>query len=347
MSRSDSQSSFLLACAGQKTAVTPVWLMRQAGRILKPYRDLREKYESITTLFKTPELATQITLMPVEILEVDAAILFTDLVTPLEALGCPYEYDPGPVFTRPLRTADDVEALRPLDTRADLPFVLETIRLTRRELSPAVPLIGYGGAPFTLAAWLVEGKSSKDFSFLRRLLYSAPETAHLLLDKLTDAVVDFLTAQVEAGAQAIQLFDTSIGLLSADAFQRFALPYLQRIFAALADLHVPRIYFPLDASHLLPLLNQTGADVLSIDWRTDLDQAFELFSPELVLQGNLDPCALYAPTDILVAEVHRILKSADGRPHIFNLGHGLLPDIPCDNVRVLVDAVHEYSTRGI
>ena len=347
MTRPNSQSPFLLACAGQATAVTPVWLMRQAGRILKPYRDLREKYKSILTLFKTPELAAQITLMPVEILGVDAAILFTDLVTPLEPLGCPYEYSPGPVFAHPVRTREDVEALRPLDTRTDLSFVLETIRLTRRELPPAVPLIGYGGAPFTLAAWMVEGKSSKDFSIFRRLLYDAPETAHLLLDKLTDAMIDFLTAQVEAGAQAIQLFDTSIGLLSADAFQRFALPYLQRIFTALDALDVPRIYFPLDASHLIPLLKRTGADVLSIDWRTDLDQAFELFSPELVLQGNLDPCALYAPAETLVTEVHRILKSADGRPHIFNLGHGLLPDIPCDNVRVLVDAVHEYSTRGI
>lgn len=343
MSAPESASHFLTACSGQIPDVTPVWLMRQAGRILPPYRALREKHSSIQTLFTTPELATEITLMPVSMLGVDAAILFTDLVTPLEAMGCPFSYSPGPVFEHPVRTREDVERLRPINVADDLPFVPEIIRLVRGELPPTVPLIGYGGSPFTLATWLVEGKGSKDFSMFRRLLYADPELAHLLLGKLTEGIISFLRSQVEAGAQALQIFDTSVGLLSPDAFQQFVRPYLQRVFAALGELGVPRIYFPLAAPHLMPFVGDLGADVLSIDWRIDLENAFQRFSPGLALQGNLDPCTLYASPDRLAEQVRAILRCARGRPHIFNLGHGVLPDMPYDNVRRLVETVHQFA----
>lgn len=337
-----SRSPFLQACRGQVPEVTPIWLMRQAGRILKPYRELREKYRSLEPLFTTPELAAEITLMPIRLLEVDAAILFTDLVTPLVPMGCSCHYRPGPVLARPVRTRKEVEKLRPVCVETDLAFVLESIRLVRRELPPDIPLIGYAGAPFTLASWAVEGKSSRDFSTFRRLLYADPETAHLLLDKVTQVIADFLVAQIRSGAQAIQLFDTSVGILSPTDFQRFALPYLQRLFAALASEQVPRLYFPLASDHLLLWLGQIGADVLSLDWRTDLAQAFASF-PELALQGNLDPCALFAPAEELVAQAQAILRVARGHPHIFNLGHGVLPETPFDQVRRLVDAVHNFS----
>jgi uroporphyrinogen decarboxylase len=320
--------------------------MRQAGRILPPYRQLRAKHDSILTLFQTPELAAQITLMPVELLEVDAAILFTDLVTPLGPMGCPYEYDPGPIFARPVRTRQDVERLRPLDPESDLPFVLEAVRLVRRGLPAQVPLIGYGGAPFTLAAWLVEGGTSKDFSRCRALLYSDPQTAHLLLDKLTEALIAFLQAQIRAGAQAVQLFDTSAGVLSREAFAQFALPYVQRVCAALAPLGVPRLYFALGVPHCLALLAQTGAEVLSLDWRTDLAEAHRCLGQGLVLQGNLDPCLLYSPPDAIVRQLRRLLETVRGRPHIFNLGHGLLPDVPFANVRLFIDTVHRFSQES-
>lgn len=333
---------FLRACRGEPAAATPIWLMRQAGRILPPYRELREKVGSIEPLFTTPELAAQVTLMPVELLGVDAAILFTDLVTPLAPMGCPFEYRPGPVFARPVRTRRDVLDLRPIDTEADLPFVVETVQLVRRALPAGIPLIGYAGAPFTLATWAVEGKGAKDFAAFRAMLYQDPETAHLLLDKLTEVAIEFLRAQIRAGAEAIQVFDTSVGVLSAAGFARFGLPYLQRVFAALADTGIPRIYFPLAGSHLLALAGQTGADLLSLDWRVDLAEAFRTF-PGRPLQGNLDPCALLAPVDELVVQARAVLEAAGGRAHVFNLGHGVLPETPLDHVRRLVDTVHEYE----
>jgi uroporphyrinogen decarboxylase len=316
--------------------------MRQAGRILPPYRELRERMGSIAPLFTTPELASQVTVMPVELLGVDAAILFTDLVTPLAAIGCPFEYRPGPVFARPVSTRQDVLALRPLEVEADLPFVLETVRLTRQALPPGIPLIGYAGAPFTLATWMAEGKGAKDFTAFRAMIYQDPETAHLLLERLTAAALAFLRAQIRAGAQAVQVFDTSVGVLSAAGFARFGLPYLQRLFAGLADTGVPRIYFPLAGSHLLSLAGQVGADVLSLDWRVDLAEAFQAF-PGTPLQGNLDPCALLAPAVELEAQARAVLEAARGRAHVFNLGHGVLPETPLDSVRRLVDAVHAFG----
>ncbi len=333
------------ACRGQAVSQTPIWIMRQAGRVLKPYRDLREQHSSIQTLFTTPDLAAQITLMPIDLLGVDAAILFTDLVTPLEPLGCPFTYAPGPVFASPVRSQSDIDSLRPVDPETDLSYVLETIDLVCSSLPKHIPLIGYAGSPFTLATWLVEGRSSKDFSAFRAMMHSAPEAAHQLMQHLTDLVISFLSAQVAHGAQAVQIFDTSVGVLSANSFSQFVLPYIKRINEALAPLNVPRIYFPLAATHCLPLFSQTGADVLSIDWRVDIDAAYGALGTNAVLQGNLDPSVLYADQKTIANEVGKTLQKVAHRPHIFNLGHGLQPDMPYENVAFLVSEVHRQSSN--
>ena len=334
---------FLRACRGQSTSSTPIWIMRQAGRVLKPYRDLRSQHESIQTLFTTPDLAAEITLMPIDLLGVDAAILFTDLVTPLGPLGNPFTYAPGPVFSAPIRSRQDLDRLRIVDPETDLAYVMKTIDLVCEQLPPHIPLIGYAGSPFTLATWLVEGRSAKDWPTFRAMMLSNPALAHDLLEKLADLVISFLKAQIQHGAQAIQIFDTSVGVLSAKAFSDFVLPNLQRIHSAIEDLGVPRIYFPLGAAHSQPHFTQVGADVLSIDWRMDIDQAYQLMGEKAVIQGNLDPCLLYAQQETIESEVQKTLADVAGRPHIFNLGHGLQPDMPYENVRFLVDAVHRLS----
>ena len=317
--------------------------MRQAGRILKPYRALRQRHGSLLTLFKTPELAAEITLMPVELLGVDAAILFTDLVTPLEALGCELTYAPGPVFARPVRSDADIDGLRNPVPADDLAYVLEAARLARNALPPAVPLIGYAGGPFTLATWLVEGSHAKDFPAFRRMIHHNPALAHRLLDLLSRLVGRFLRAQLEAGAQVVQLFDTSIGLLSPAKFNEFALPYVLRVCRGLAPLNAPIIYFPLAGAQNLASFGQVGAHVLSLDWRVDLATAYGLFGDTMPLQGNLDPCALYGSDASIATAAQRILAQARGRPHIFNLGHGVYPDTPCEKVKLLVDVVHQLG----
>ena len=339
------QIPFLQACNGRVPATTPIWIMRQAGRILKPYRELRHRHGSISTLFNTPELATQITLMPIDMLGVDAAILFTDLVTPLAALGCEYTYAPGPVFSRPIRTAAEIAALRPVDPEENLGFVLETVRMVRKALPTGVPLIGYAGAPFTLATWMVQGGTSKDFPAFRGMLHNDPLLAHDLLDKLGRLVADFLQAQIEAGAQVVQIFDTSAGLLSPRQFEEFALPNLQRICQHLAPMNTPIIYFPLAAAHNISYFSKVGANVIGLDWRLDFNQAQTHLGSSIPLQGNLDPCVLYGTEATIVAETHRILQSAKGHPHIFNLGHGVFPDTPYENVKLLVDTVHQFTNE--
>ena len=317
--------------------------MRQAGRILKPYRDIRANTESLEVMFKSPDLATEITLMPVEQLKVDAAILFADLVTPLEPLGFDFRYDPGPVFSNPVRSAKDVARLQPIDVESEIPFVPQTVRQVCDALPPEVPLIGYGGGPFTLASWAVEGTGSKDFPTFRSFLHAEPVAAEDLMGKLTAALIVYLRSQAEAGARALQIFDTSIGILSTLDFERLALPHLRQVFHELQTCRVPCIYFGLGASHLLPLIKQVGADVVSIDWRISPEQAYEILGDATPLQGNLDPCVLLGREENLVREVQRIVDDVGDRPHIFNLGHGLLPDTPVEMVRRLVEVVHEYS----
>jgi len=314
--------------------------MRQAGRVLPDYRRLRAASPTLAALFDTPELAARVTMMPVAQLGVDAAILFTDLVTPLKALGVEYAYAPGPVLAHPPQAERDLERLRRLPVEEALGHVLETVRLVRAQLDPSVALIGYVGAPFTLAAWLTEGQAPRECARLRCLLHASPARAAALLERLAQLAGDFACAQVEAGAQAIQLFDTSVGVLSAEQYERFALPAVQQVFARLAPLAVPRIYFALDAAHLLPWLPATGASVLGLDWRTPLATAYRSFGARFPLQGNLDPAVLFAPPAALEAAVADILRVAHGRPHVFNLGHGLLPETPLAAVHRLIERVH-------
>ena len=336
-------SPFLEACRGRVPGRRPIWLMRQAGRILQPYRELKNRVGSIESLFKTPELAAEVTVMPVRMLGVDAAILFADIFTPVEPMGVEVRFSPGPVLSGPFRDRQRVEALRVFDGASELGYVMETIGLIRRELPASVPLIGFAGAPFTLATYLAEGGGAREFTHLRRLLRTDPETAHLLLDRLTEVAVSYLKAQIAAGVQAVQLFDTWIGGLGPRDFAEIAVPYLRRIFDALAETGVPRIYYANGGSHLVPHLPSVGADVLSLDWRVDLGEVNALYGGAFPLQGNLDPSALFAPPDQVEAEARRILDATAGTPHIFNLGHGVHPETPYDHVQRLVDTVHAYA----
>ncbi|MFH1570584.1 MAG: uroporphyrinogen decarboxylase [Gemmatimonadota bacterium] len=336
------EAPFLTACLGRVPERRPIWLMRQAGRILQPYRQLKDKVGSIEALFRTPDLAAEVTLMPVQLLGVDAAILFADIFTPVEPMGVEVKFAPGPVLPGPFRERRQVESLHAFDAADELAYVMETIRLIRRELPTSVPLIGFAGSPFTLATYLAEGGSAKEFTHLRRLLRTDPATAHLLLERLTEVAIAYLKAQIAAGAQAVQIFDTWIGGLSLPDFRDVALPYLRRIFGALEECGVPRIYYANGGSHLLPQLLDIGADVLSLDWRLDLGEVAAQCAPRLALQGNLDPCVLFGPPEHIEVEARRILDATAAHPHIFNLGHGVHPETPCDHVQHLVDVVHEY-----
>lgn len=332
---------FLRACRRQEVDVTPTWLMRQAGRYQPEYRKLREKYP-ILELCTTPELAAEVTLLPLRRFELDAAILFSDLTIPLLAMGVPFtlKENVGPVIAHPLRTEDDIRTLRVMNPNDDLPFVAESIRILRRELT--VPLIGFTGAPFTLAAYLVEGGPSRDYSRVRALMYSRPDLWENLLQTLTENVTRFLRAQIEAGAHAIQLFDSWVGVLSPVTFQRYILPVMQKIVRELKPLGAPIIYFGTGTASLLELMRETGADVIGVDWRIPIDTAWQRLDFACAIQGNLDPAALLAGADTVRTEAKEVLRRADGRlGHIFNLGHGVLPETPVENVQVLIDTVHQ------
>jgi uroporphyrinogen decarboxylase len=314
--------------------------MRQAGRYMAEYRALREKH-SLLDLCRTPELAVEVTLQPVRALGVDAAILFSDLLLPLAPLGIPFDFQEGegPVIRAPVRSAGDAAALRRFEPREELGMVLEAVRLLRREL--AVPLIGFAGAPFTLASYAIEGGRSRDFARTKALMYGDPRTWHDLTALLAEVVADYLRAQVEAGAQALQLFDSWIGALDEADYREFALPHVRRIFDGLADLDVPTIHFGTGTGHLLAAQREAGGTVIGLDWRTPLDEGWRRAGGRVAVQGNLDPTLLFAPRDRLLARVDDVLRRAGGRPgHVFNLGHGILPGTPVEAVRAVVDHVH-------
>lgn len=337
---------FLKACRREKTDCTPVWFMRQAGRYQPEYRRLREKY-SLMELATDPELCAEVTLLPVEQLGVDAAILFSDIMLPLGPMGVRFQIkeNVGPVIERPVRDAKDVERLRPLEPESDLPFVLEAIRLLRKELN--VPLIGFAGAPFTLASYLIEGGPSRTFSRTKALMFSRPDVWRALMDRLTDAVVAYLKAQVRAGAQALQIFDSWVGCLSAQDYEQFVLPFMQRLFARLEGLGVPLIHFGVGTGHLLKLMKRAGGDVIGLDWRVPLGEAWRELNHEVAVQGNLDPAALLGPWDLIEQRMLEILRQAGGRPgHIFNLGHGVLPETDPATLKRLVELVHERSVSS-
>ena len=335
---------FLRACRRETTDRTPVWFMRQAGRYMPEYRALREKH-SLLTLCRTPELALEVTLQPIHALGVDAAILFSDLLLPLEPMGIPFDFlaGEGPRIERPLRNARDVEALRRFEPREDLGMVLTAIRLIRRELAGRVPLIGFAGAPFTLASYAIEGGHSSNFALTKQVLYGEPQTWHRLAALLADIVRDYLRAQVEAGAQALQLFDSWVGALDETDYREFVLPHVRHILDGVKDLGVPVIHFGTTTGHLLAIQREAGGDVIGIDWRTPLDEAWRMLGSEAAVQGNLDPTLLLGPRERLLARVDDVLERAAGRRgHVFNLGHGILPETPVENVKAVVEHVHAH-----
>jgi len=334
----------LRACRRQPVDRTPIWLMRQAGRFLPEYRALREKY-SMMEMLHSPELAVEATLQPVRRFAIDAAIIFADILPILIGMGLKLRFvkGEGPVLTNPIRRTADVAALRIVPPEESLPFVLEAIRLARRELDDKVPLIGFSGAPFTLASYAIEGGGSKNYTRVKALMYNDPDAWQMLMEKLTVAVSDYLVAQVKAGAQALQLFDSWAGALSPSDYARFVLPYNRRVAERVRSTGVPFIYFSTGTSAMLRLTAEVGSDVVGVDWRIPLDEAWNAIGTDRGIQGNLDPALLAtAPPSVVVAEARRILREAGGRPgHIFNLGHGVLPQTPIENVDVLVETVHD------
>jgi len=337
--------TFLRACRGEGVDYTPVWIMRQAGRYLPQYQKVRARVDFLT-LCKTPELAAEVTLQPVEILGVDAAILFSDILIPLEAMGMKLRFyeKKGPVLANPVRRARDVGRLRVPEPPESVPFVLETIRILRRALSRKVPLIGFAGAPFTLATYMIEGGGSKNFVNTKTLMYREPEVFHALMRKITDTTTAYLLSQVEAGAHAVQLFDSWAGALAPDDYRLFSLPYVKETIRALRPLGVPVIYFVNNCGGLLELARTSGADVIGIDWRVDIGKAVRRLGTKVSVQGNLDPCTLFSTEDVLRSKAEDILKKGrTARGHVFNLGHGILPQTPPDMAKALVEIVHELS----
>jgi uroporphyrinogen decarboxylase len=337
----------LAACRHGRADATPVWFMRQAGRSLAAYRELRERY-AILTLAKTPELCAQITLMPVDELGVDGAVLFADIMLPLEGMGVSLEIQPdiGPLIHRPVRSPTDVESVRRLEPERDVPFVLDAIRLVRQELADGrAAVIGFGGAPFTLACYLVEGRPARDYAQAKSLMFGRPAVWAALMDRLTDSTIRYLQAQVAAGAQVIQLFDSWVGSLNPSDYERSVLPWTRRIFDALRG-SVPTIYFGTGNAALLELMAEAGSDVLSVDWRVHLDDAWARIGLDRGVQGNLDPVRPLAGWEATAEGARDILSRAGGRPgHIFNLGHGVLAETDPHVLRRLVDLVHDESAR--
>ncbi len=336
---------FVDACLGQPVDTTPIWVMRQAGRYLPEYRKLRSETDFLG-LCRTPELAAEATLQPMRRFALDASIIFSDILIPIEAMGVPVEFRPEPHLPQPVRRREDVARLKTPDPWADLGFVMDAIKRVRAALEPDRALIGFAGAPFTLAAYLIEGGGSKDFMRLKGFMHRDPEGFDDLLTRIGDAIAPFLAAQIDAGACAVQLFDTWAGQLPPDDFRRFALPAARSIMDRVRRPGVPVIYFVNGAAPYLDDLQNCGADVLGIDFRVDLGQAIERLGPDAVVQGNLDPSVLLGPTEAIEARAAAIVqKGRAARGHVFNLGHGIHKETPPEAMAVLVDAVHRAGAR--
>jgi uroporphyrinogen decarboxylase len=338
-------SAFLDACRCQPTDYTPIWIMRQAGRYLPEYRKLRSQIDFVK-LTRTPDLAAEVTLQPLRRYELDAGILFSDIMTPLQGMGVALEFEPGPIVRDPIRTDAQIDALPALMPERDVPFVLEAVRLVRANVPRGVPVIGFAGAPFTLFCYLVCGRPSKEFAAARAFLYAHPESAERLLMHLADAMAAYLRAQAEAGAQALMLFESWAGLLALKEYRRFALPAVQRTVKALRNLGVPIIYYANQGSALMQAVAELDVDVVGIDWRSSIGVNREILGAAKAVQGNLDPAALFSSPSDLRLQVEAVLADAGGRPgHIFNLGHGIWQNTEPDAVARLIDQVHERRVR--
>jgi uroporphyrinogen decarboxylase len=336
---------FLRACRKQKTERIPVWYMRQAGRYDPDYRKIKEKY-SLLEICEQPELAAEVTLMPVRKLDVDAAILYSDIMNPVASMGISFDIvkNIGPVIHNPIRTRADLDALKPIDVDKDLSHIMQTIRILDRELQ--VPLITFAGSPFTLASYLIEGRPSKNHLLTKTMMYSEPELWHVLMNKLGDMVITYLRAHIAHGAKAVQLFDSWAGALSPADFASYVLPVVERIFAELSDLPQPKIYFPGVASgELLPLLRTIQADVIGLDWRVSIREGRRRLGDRYAIQGNLDPYVLTAPLEVIQQRTASILDEGLEQPgYIFNLGHGLFPEASLEKLQQLTSFVHNYSS---
>jgi len=346
MSEIEKQYPFIRACRRQPTEYTPIWLMRQAGRYMKEYRALRKKH-SFLEMCKNPELAAEVTLQPIHKFKLDAAIIFSDILIPLEPMGVEFEFakGEGPVFHHPVREMKDVERLKVIEPEEEIPFLMESIRIVRKELEGKVPLIGFSGAPFTLASYIIEGGYSRNYVLTKGMMYQAPQTWNLLMKKISEVLIRYLKAQVRAGVQALQMFDSWVGCLSPDDYEEFVLPYSKKVLNSV-NKSVPVIHFGTSTSALLPLMKKAGGNVIGVDWRVDLGEAWARIGYDVGIQGNLDPVVLFGPVNLIKKEVKRILKQANGRPgHIFNLGHGILPNTPVEHVSALVEMVHEFSSK--
>jgi len=341
---------FLRACLREKVERTPVWMMRQAGRYLPEYRETRERAGGFLNLCKTPELACEVSIQPVDLVNVDAAIMFSDILVVPEAMGMDLTFGAGegPKFPQPVRTRADIDKLSVPDPEDELGYVLSAIRLIRRELSGRVPLIGFAGSPWTLATYMVEGGGSKNYSVIKAMAFNEPGTLHLLLDKLADAVAAYLNAQIANGAQAVQIFDTWGGILTTRDYKEFSLRYMQRIIGQLTrndgGRRVPIILYTKGGMGWLEDIADTGCDVVGLDWTIDIDKAKARIGDRVALQGNMDPAVLYANPERIAAEVKNILaRFGYGNGHVFNLGHGITPDVPVEHARALIQAVKEAS----
>lgn len=342
--------SFLKACRKEPVDFTPIWIMRQAGRYMKEYRAIRKKVDFLT-MCKTPDLVAEVTLQPVDLLGVDAAIMFSDILIPVEAMGMNVTFTEkkGPVFSNPIRSESEAERLTVLDDSASeekMPFIRDSIRLILQSLDNRVPLIGFSGAPFTLATYMIEGETSRNFSWIKRTMYAQPAFLHTLLSKIATVVANYLQMQIDAGVNAVQLFDTWAGYLSPDDYREFALPYVQRVINSLDRKGCPVILFANGVSSILEYMSSSSPDVIGLDWRVDLGDARKRVGDKVALQGNLDPCVLYSEPPVIKRYVKDILsKYGEGPGHIFNLGHGILPDTPFEHAKALVEIVHEESSK--
>jgi uroporphyrinogen decarboxylase len=340
---------FLGACRGEPVARTPVWFMRQAGRSLPEYRALRGE-GSILEAIKRPDLAAELTLQPVRRHGVDAAVLYSDIVVPIHAIGFGVDVAPGtgPVVAEPFRGSRDLDRLRPLEPDVDTPYVVETVRILAKELT--VPLLAFAGAPFTVASYLVEGRPSRTYAATKALMYGDEPLWHRLLERLTDLAVASLRSQISNGAQAFQVFDSWVGTLSPDDYSRYVLPHSRRLFAELADLGAPGIHFGITTGELLDAMASAGPAVVGVDWRTPIDRARERIDaarPGVGVQGNLDPCVCLCPWEVVEAKVREVLTANDTRPgHIFNLGHGVLPETDPGVLGRIVALVHEVTSMA-
>ena len=339
-------SRFVRACRCELVDVTPIWLMRQAGRYMAEYRAVRKKH-SILEICKTPEIAAEVTITAAEKLDVDAAIIFADLLLPLEVMGLPFRFEAGegPVIERPLRTKKDVDALV-TNRAAELGYVAESVSKVVKHFGDKLPVIGFCGAPFTLASYMIEGGGSRNYIHTKKLMYTDPASWRQLMNKLVTVLAAYAAEQVQAGADALQIFDSWVGCLSLEDYREYVLPFATDLVRTLQKTSVPIIYFGTDTATLLPSMKETGAEVIGVDWRFPLDQAWSSLNYRGAVQGNLDPVLLFAEQKELRKRTDAVLRQAGGRPgHIFNLGHGILPETPVENVRALVDFVRELSVK--